>query len=548
MASACRINAVIVSCTWFAGIVTGQSASEEGIPVTDPVVIAKCGNCHARDERGNMKHISWARSTPENWQEALKQMILVNGLSLTPPEARTIVKYLSARHGLAPGEARPVMYDAERRIHEETNIPSDNLRNACAKCHAFARPLSWRRSPAEWKHFTDAHAARHNFRPNEEAVAFLAKAAPLHTPEWEAWSARTAVPDLTGRWLAAASIPGRGKYYGEMQVDRSDDGEFTTRVKLTSMKDGSSVLRTGRAAVYGGYAWRGRSAGAGAASSAPDDLSNAAKEVIWMAPDQSAAEGRWFWGQYQEFGFDVRLQRPSSDPTLLAVDRSSLKAGSRANRIRAIGENFPAQVTPADLDFGAGVIVRAIVSSTPREVVAEVDVSADAQLGRRSVAFRRSILSGAIAIYDHIDYLKARPDSAVATFSDPMHPKGYQQFEAIGYQRGPDGKAHTADDLELGPVDSAWSIQVFHAAEGSSSDSVGSVSPTGLFTPATNNPDNNYDVWAIATARDEKDRNGTPLLGKSYMVVTVPTYIFNGRRYVRDLDRWIDEGPASGKQ
>ena len=90
--------------------------------------------------------------------------------------------------------------------------------------------------------------------------------------------------------------------------------------------------------------------------------------------------------------------------------------------------------------------------------------------------------------------------STVAAFGDQTHPRGYQQFEAIGYQRGPDGKAHTADDVALGPVDVTWSIQVFHAAEGSSSDFIGTISPLGLFTPATGNPNNNFDVWAIATA------------------------------------------------
>ena len=100
--------------------------------------------------------------------------------------------------------------------------------------------------------------------------------------------------------------------------------------------------------------------------------------------------------------------------------------------------------------------------------------------------------------------------------------------------------------MALGSVDVAWSVQVFHAADGSTSDAVGAISPTGLFTPAAGGSSNNFDVWVIATARDEKDRNGTPLVGKSYMVVTVPTYTFNGRRYVRDLDRWVDDGPASG--
>ena len=66
-----------------------------------------------------------------------------------------------------------------------------------------------------------------------------------------------------------------------------------------------------------------------------------------------------------------------------------------------------------------------------------------------------------------MDYVKVTPDSALAAFGDPTHSRGYQQFEAIGYQRGPDGKAHTADDLELGPLspdDTSWSMEVFYAA------------------------------------------------------------------------------------
>jgi len=171
-------------------------------------------------------------------------------------------------------------------------------------------------------------------------------------------------------------------------------------------------------------------------------------------------------------------------------------------------------------------------------------VAADAPLGKHGVAFRRSVLPGAIAVYDRIDYVKVTPESAVAAFSDSTHPRGYLQFEATGYQRGADGKLHTADDVELGPVDVTWSFQVFHASEGSSSNFVGSVSASGLFMPASENPNRNFDVWVIATARDENDQNGLALVGKSYLVVTIPTYVFNGRKYVRDLDRWVDDGPA----
>jgi quinohemoprotein amine dehydrogenase len=562
------LGSALVSCILCAGILWGQTASEEGIPVTDALVIAKCANCHARDDRGNMQRISWERTTPEGWQDALKRMIVVNGVSLTPPEARSIVKYLSTYHGLAPEEAKAVMYDAERRIHEETNVPSENVRNACTKCHTFARVLSWRRSLDDWKQFTDLHTARYRIRFSDEALAFLAKAAALHTPEWDAWSARTRTPDLTGRWLLTASIPGRGRYYGELRVQPAgttqDDGEFDTSAILTSVNDGSGLLRSGRSVVYGTYAWRGRSKGGQSPGSAPNDLNpsdpnSEAREVLWIAPDQLTAEGRWFWGQYQEFGFDVKMRRASaSAPTLLLVDRLSLKIGSQANRVRLIGDHIPARVTPADLGFGPGVAVRRIVSSTPREVIAEVDVAQDAPLGKRDVALLNSIAPGAIAIYDRVDYVKVVPDSALAAFGDQTHARGYKQFEAIGYQRGADGKPHTADDVELGPLgllgpnnnddDVAWSLEVFYASPGSSPDFVGKLSPSGFFTPAVESPNNNFDVWVIATAKNEKDKNGKLLVGKSYLVVTVPSYTLNGHRYVRDLDRWVDDGAVQGGQ
>ena len=158
------------------------------------------------------------------------------------------------------------------------------------------------------------------------------------------------------------------------------------------------------------------------------------------------------------------------------------------------------------------------------------------------------MIPGGLAIYDRLDYVKVTPESALATFGDAAHALGHQQFEAIGYQRGSDGKLHTADDVELGPVDVTWSLEVFYAADGSSTDVVGKVSPTGLLTPASPSPGNNFDVWVVATARNENGQNGKPLVGKGYLVVTVPAYTFNGRRYVRDLNNWIDDGPVSHAQ
>src|SRR6266496_4781496 len=82
--------------------------SEEGIPVTEALVISKCGTCHTKDDKGNLSRISWERTTPEGWEEAIKRMVRLNGVNLSPAEARPILKYLATYHGLAPEEAKPV--------------------------------------------------------------------------------------------------------------------------------------------------------------------------------------------------------------------------------------------------------------------------------------------------------------------------------------------------------------------------------------------------------------------------------------------------------
>ncbi|HLG98935.1 MAG TPA: quinohemoprotein amine dehydrogenase subunit alpha [Bryobacteraceae bacterium] len=547
-----------------AGQQAAKPAPEEGIPVTDPLVISRCGGCHTRDAKGNMLRISWERATPEGWEEAIKRMVRLNGLTLSPQDARAIVKYLATYHGLAPEEAKPVMYFAEHRIEDETNIPDDAVRGACANCHAFARPMSWRRSADDWKLLTNFHVAfyptaEQAFRrglaaggggnappvppreegppklPVDDALAYLGKAAPLHTPEWAAWRARMRAPKLAGRWLVSAHIPGKGNYVGELAIEPgAAEDEFTTNVKLQSVRDGSTLVRSGQGLVYAGYSWRGRSKGSTSGTAAVDDLNKEAREVLWFSPDETQAEGRWFWGQYQEFGVDLKLRRASSDPTLIGVDRMALKAGSQANRVRLLGDNFPAQVNPSDLDFGSGVTVRRIVSRSPSEVVAEVDVAADAVSGKRDIALGRSVLSSSIAVYDRVDYIQVMPESAIARLGSDVHPKGYQQFEAIGYQRGADGKPHTADDVELGPVDVTWSVEEFYSVYGDDDKNfVGSLSPTGLFTPALDGPNpkrkfsrNNYgDVWVVATSKNDKDAFGKPLQGKSYLVVAVPMYV-----------------------
>src|SRR5215471_2916485 len=144
----------------------GTEKPEDGIPVTNALVIEKCGACHTKDDKGNLSRISWERTTPEGWEEAIKRMVRLNGVTLTPAEARPILKYLSTYHGLSPEEAKPVMYMAEQRIQDET-IPNETIRGTCGGCHALGRAFTWRRTKDDWKLLTNMHSA---FFPQAEAA------------------------------------------------------------------------------------------------------------------------------------------------------------------------------------------------------------------------------------------------------------------------------------------------------------------------------------------------------------------------------------------
>ena len=118
-----------------------------GIPIDHQLTITKCGGCHQRDANGMMRRLSYIRTSPEVWEQAMKRMIRLNGLVIKPEEAREILKYLSANNGLAPEEAKPVFWEAEHRMFRDQSdkIPSDALQHTCNYCHTIGRVLTQRR-------------------------------------------------------------------------------------------------------------------------------------------------------------------------------------------------------------------------------------------------------------------------------------------------------------------------------------------------------------------------------------------------------------------
>ena len=523
-----------------------------GFPVKDQLTLSKCGGCHASDAKGHMTRISYIRTTPEGWEEAIKRMVRLNGLQLSPEEARSILRYLSDQHGLAPEENAKIAYFTEHRIIDE-KIPSPEVAHACAACHALAKPLSWHRTPADWQYLENMHVAffpsvrftafdhAHDREPGagppkgptpaEQALEYIAKSSPLHTTEWAEWQASMQAPRLAGRWLISGNEPGKGPFFGEMTIEPSASGDsFVTKTKVTCGDGGSVMASSGKALVYTGYNWRGRSTveKAGAGPEAPQNV----REVMALSKDQNEFTGRWFWGGYSEFGMDVTMRRATSAPMVIGVDKPSLKAGTTDTVIRIYGDALPANLTLSDVDLGPGVKVTKIVDQQPGVVTVSASVSPDAAPGMRMVAVKSASLPAAYAVYDHIDFLKVTPTTSIAHLGGSPHPKGYVQFETVAFSNGPDGKPNTGDDIDLGPVPATYKMEEFVASYGDDdTDFVGSVdAQTGLFTPAADGPDpkrksmrNNYgDVWITATYKAD---GAAPLKGRSYLVVAVPQYI-----------------------
>jgi quinohemoprotein amine dehydrogenase len=539
---------------------TGQASDAEGIPVDSQLVHTRCGGCHRTDARGRMTRISYRRATPENWERTIKRMVTLNHATLSPDDARNILKYLADRQGLAPEELRPIAFEAERRTVEYAYKGDETTANLCSSCHSIARVLSERRTKEEWQLLVAMHRGYYPLvdnqpmnggsgfmrsggrggrnsearrpaqadsgsedrppddrHPIDRALEHLEKALPLNTPEWSAWSAAMQAPQLAGRWTVAGSQMGKGPVFGQMTVtpDPGVPDTFTTEIRYTVARTGETVARSGKALVYTGYQWRGRA--------------NDWREVLFVERDRRQMWGRWFTGAYDETGIDVTLTRNAGEPVVLGASVSAVKTGTTGQHVRIFGANLPASVRPDDVGFGQGVKVVRVVSSKPDELAVDVDVAPTAPIGARDVSVAGAVKPAVFVVYDKVDAVKVVPQSGMARVGGAVFPKQLQQFQAVGISYGPDGKPDTPDDLDLGIVDVKWSLEEYPATfTDDDIQYVGTLDENGLFTPNLDGPNpkrsgnrNNVgDVWVVAEYAGTR-----PIRGRAHLLVTVPLYM-----------------------
>ena len=485
-------------------------------------------------------------------------------MNVSPEQARDIVRYLSNEQGLAPEELRPGLFEVERRLIEHDYEGDSAVEFTCIQCHSMGRVITQRRTQDEWALLMATHRGlyplvdRQAFRgnactgqpgceenlegqsnhPMDRAINHLGEVFPLLTPEWSAWSANKRPPQLEGEWVISGYEPGEGPIYGTLTIKatESDTDAFTSSSRYVYAESGLTVERSGQGLVYTGYQWRGRS---------NPGTANELREVMFIERDQQRMSGRWFSGAYDEIGPDVTLQRIGAAPIVTGVYPQALRRGE-TTEVTIYGGSLSDTRDGAGLDFGPGVSIGTIEQSETDELVVQLTIDADAALGARDFFAFESTLEDAIIVHDGIDRIVVTPESGMARVGGANFPKGYQTFEAIGYNNGPDNENGTDDDLKLGRVNVSWSLEEYTATFGDDDiDFVGSINSKGIFTPALDgvNTDragdrNNIgDVWVLATYLTQEGRE---LRARAHLLVTVPLYM--------RFEPWRPIGPANNQR
>ena len=524
---------------------TAQSPATDddpGIPIENAAVRQACSSCHAPDEAGRLSRISFRRTTPEGWQQTIRRMVTLNDATLAPETAREVVRFLANTLGLAPDEARPAAYEVERRADDQPYDDAE-IQQICTQCHSMGRVISQRRTEDEWSLLMAMHRGYYPYadfqafrrsgpprsepQPVDQAIAHLSERFPLDTPEWAAWSATMRPARVAGTWLLRGHAHGVGAVYGRVTITAVPGtlDEFTTETSYVYARDGRRVTREGRAIIYTGFQWRGRSSEDG---NDPEGL----REVMFVERDWQTMSGRWFTGAYDEVGLDVALERVAGAPVVSGVHPPAIRVGA-TQTLRVYGMNLAPQTPPGAIDLGPGIEVLRIIETRSDRMDIEVRVDGDAAVGARDLFLDQAALPGAVTVYDTVHRVAVTPQAGMARVGGVQFPKQYQQFEARAFHDGPDGESDTDDDLDLGIVDVTWTLEEYAATFGDDDIRyVGKIDPQGRFTPAVDGPNversgnrNNIgDVWVIASYPSDADEDAV-LRARAHLLVTVPLYM-----------------------
>ena len=508
-------------------LVSFSSAAPEGY--LGNIVKEKCMVCHTVNGEGKVSRIDYVRKTPEGFEATVNRMQRLWGLKLTEEEKRQVIKDLSQARPLAPAETEKIMYllTGERGTMEQ--VPNETVKNACTRCHSFARVAAQRRSKEEWLKLKDMHMAlnpalilqtRDTDWPKlaTEALTWLGEKYPLDSQDYQDWRAKGAAKAIDGKWKVTGYQPGKGKYSGTVEFTPKGNGEYQQSRKLT-YQDGSESNWEGTGRLYSGYNLRSSLA------------AGEEKLVGVLLLQNDVFKGSWHSLKDAGIAGDETYYRESGPAQITYVYPEALQRGTKV-KVTIRGFGLPAAVKPGEINLGTGVTVQRVVSSTAEGVTVEAVVGKGATQ-RCDVKVGNTLGKGLVALYTNVDYLKVTPEYGVARLGGGgVRAKEGVQYQAFGFSNGTDGKAGTADDVALGVLEGVqWSVKEFVNAPGDDELKwIGAMDQKGYFTPALDGPNpqrpmsTNNSGAVLAVGKYQPPGGGKLVVGEAKLLVTVPVF------------------------
>lgn len=518
---------------WYRWLVGGLLFSVALLPAAyaengsdEELLNARCAACHEALPEGGLKRISEARKTPEGWDMTIVRMMQFHGVQINADERASLVRYLASEQGMAPAETRDWRYILERRPAVVESPADEEVAVMCARCHSYARVALQRRDSEEWLKLVHFHQGQY---PTTEYQALgrdrnwweiasgqmpakLAEMYPLNTDAWSQWQSQEK-SNPVGAWRIVGHRPGKGRYTGTATIDAgSDDNHYTINTTL-NYANGDKVEGEGSAILYTGYEWRAR-------LTQGDET---VLQVFALAEDGQSMSGRWFLEDADSLGGDMTMQRLGEGSMVLAVEPPYLKRGTTTNIIiHGTGMN-------GDIALGDGINVEKVLYSSEAALALQVSTAADAANGKRSVSVGDAEGAELLTVYDKIESVQIKPDYAIARVGDndgPLAPVP-AQFDAVAFLNGADGEAGTDDDIRIGAMPAAWSVDNANemAADMQDTKYAGQIEANGLFMPAGAGPNperrygtNNAGELSIKASVSDGD---AAVEGNARLIVTV---------------------------
>ena len=188
---------------------------------------------------------------------------------------------------------------------------------------------------------------------------------------------------------------------------------------------------------------------------------------MFVERDGQTISGRWFSGRpTTRTGSTSPCTRIASGPLVLGLDPARPARRHHRRRVRVFGVNLDRASAAPQLDLGPGVRVtqrrRAPRAASPPRSRSRPTRPWESAICSWPALPRREPPSSSRRWTPS----RSRPSAGLARVGGIRFAKRPEQFEARAWSHGPDGKPDTKDDLDLGAVAVAWSLEEFTATFG----------------------------------------------------------------------------------